>query len=228
MRGRVAQALALLALAACTQIDPAAPEARILAIGDSVLAWHGRAGAAVPDVVGRLTGMPVANLSVSGARISTTSPDIAGKGGDIRKQYRTGAWDWVILNGGANDLLAECGCRRCDRVLDSLVGAGGQGGDIRRLIDRIVSDGAKVVLLGYYDGNVLPNPFSGCGDAVDILNARLEQLALRNPAVAYVAADTVIDPADPAHWFIDRVHPSRLGSRLIGARIAATIKAAGG
>lgn len=231
MPGRLPHLLApavFVALAACTDTDSVTPNTRLLAVGDSVLAWNGFRDEAIPDVVGRLTGLSVANLSVAGARVSATSPAVVAKGGDIRQQYRSGPWEWVILNGGANDLLAECGCNGCGATLDSLVGPNGQGGDIPALVDRIVADSASIVILGYYNANVRPNPFSRCSEEVDELNRRLEALARRTPGAVYVGAEEVIDPANPAHWFVDRVHPSPLGSERIGAQIAAAMRAAGG
>ena len=182
----------------------------------------------MPDVVEELTGLPVANLSVAGARISASSPEVVAKGGDIRGQYVEGRWDWVILNGGANDLLGECGCRRCAANLDGLIAADAKRGDIPALVERIVSDGARVVLLGYYDANERPNPFRHCSDEVAVLNDRLARLARITPGAVYVDAGAVMDPGDPADWWADRVHPSRLGARKIGAEVAAAMRAAGG
>ncbi|MCB1342728.1 MAG: SGNH/GDSL hydrolase family protein [Pseudooceanicola sp.] len=211
-------------LSACSPEPPQPAAPRLLALGDSVLAWHGTAGASVPDVVGRLTGRAVDNRAVSGARLSATSPKVAAKGGDIRAQYPGGAWDWVILNGGANDLLAECGCRACDSTLDAMIGRDGRRGDIPALVDRIVADGAKVVVLGYYDANVKPNPFSRCSEEVDELDRRLEEMARVRKTVTFVDAAPAMNPRDPADWFVDRVHPSRQGAARIGERIAAAMQ----
>lgn len=232
-RARVIAALALVLLAACTARDTVPPTgARALAIGDSVLAWNGFGGNAIPDVVARATGIPFANLSASGARISHSSDQARAKGGDIAAQFPGGTWDWVLLNGGANDLLFECGCKRCEGGLNRLIAADGRAGEIPALVARIRATGARVMLLGYYDGNARPNFFSGCGEIVDRLNERLERLAQARGGVFYVSAGDVIDPGDPGHWAVDRVHPSRRGSALIGAHVAARIcavdRAAGG
>lgn len=221
-------ALALVA-AACTGRETAPlPETQALAIGDSVLAWNGFRGHAIPDVVARQTGLKFSNLSASGARISHTSQQALAKGGDISRQYVPGPWEWVLLNGGANDLLSECGCRRCEGGLNRLISSDGRRGEIPALVARIRSSGARVMLLGYYDGNVRPNFFSGCGPVVGRLNARLARLAQGRGGVFYASAKEVIDPADQTHWAIDRVHPSRRGSALIGALVAARICAADG
>ncbi|MFK7753262.1 MAG: SGNH/GDSL hydrolase family protein [Sedimentitalea sp.] len=200
--------------------------ADILVIGDSVLAWNGAAKASIGEVAARQTNQTVLNLSVPGARLSHRNPDAARDGHDIRAQYRPGAWGWVILNGGANDLLSECGCRQCRDNLNGLIAADGQSGDMVDLVRRVRADGARVIVLGYYDGNAKPNPFQRCQDETDVLNARLAQLAQRTPGVIYVDAGDVIDPDTPAHWFLDRVHPSRQGSARIGALVAAAMAAA--
>ena len=214
-------------LAACASPGKITPETSVVAIGDSVLAFYKAQGASVPDVVGRETGLSVANLAVSGARISYGGAGAVAEGYDIRAQWKPGPWDWVIMNGGANDLLSECGCSRCAANIAGLISRDGTGGAIPELVTGILGGNSRVILLGYYDGNVQPNVFSGCSDEIDILNARLERLAADTPGVYYVDAGDVIDPRDQSHWFIDRVHPSRLGARLLGQHIAATMRAAG-
>ncbi len=199
------------------------PKGGILAIGDSVLAWNRFRGRSIPDVVARETGMQVSNLSVSGARISHSSPQARAKGGDIREQYTPGEWDWVLLNGGANDLLFECGCRRCDATLDRMISADGAGGEIPKLVTQLRSTGAQIVLLGYYDANARANLFSRCSDTVDRLNQRVARLAERHGDVHFVSAAPAMDPANPRHWAVDRVHPSAIGADRIGQLIARKI-----
>lgn len=189
-------------------------------MGDSVLAWNKRAGGTIGDEVTRQTGMLHINRARPGARFTHRDPAKRSEGYDIRAQYSPGPWDWVILNGGANDLLGECGCRRCAENLNGMIGPKGQGGDIPALITQIAGDGARIILLGYYNSNTRANPFSRCSDEVAVLNARLAALAAARPGVFFVDARDVIDPANPRHWFVDRVHPSALGSRRIGAQVA--------
>ena len=210
--------LALWLVAGCSGAPATTP--RILAIGDSVLAFHKPLGGSVPDVVADRLGQPVANRAVSGARISNTlSPDPA-RQYDIRTQYTPGNWDWVIFNGGANDLLWECGCNRCDATLDGMISANGARGDIPALLSPIARSDTRVAVLGYYDGHALPNAFSGCEASIDRLNARLAAMAARNPNMIYVDAGVAMNRADPGLWFVDRVHPSRRGARAIGALLA--------
>jgi lysophospholipase L1-like esterase len=188
-----------------------------------VLAWHAGSGAAVPDIVARDTGRRVESRAKPGARVSASSPGRAEEGFDIRAQYTPGPWDWVMVNGGANDLMAECGCRRCAATLADMIAPDGQGGEIADLVDRITAAGARVLLLGYYAPNARANPFTRCADETRVLNARLAGLARTREAVHYVSAAKVIDPADPRHWFLDHIHPSRLGAERIGALMAGTI-----
>ena len=210
-------------LASCGVRDEPDANTRILMMGDSILAWFAGQDGSVGDEIERQTGLPVANRAAPGARLSHTLPGAAADGYDIRAQYVPGAWDWVVLNGGANDLLSECGCTSCDATLTTLIDARAQAGQFPDLIRKIRRDGARVILLGYYNASVVPNPFSLCGEVVDRLNARLERLAVQNAGVSYVTAERVIDPRNPAHYFLDQVHPSRLGARRIGDVVAQVI-----
>ena len=219
--------VASLLVSACVGTTAPQQDGRILVIGDSVLAIYSAGGAAISDVVADRLGVVARNAAVSGARFSSTSPQVAARGGDIRQQYVAGDWDWVLLNGGANDLLWECGCNHCSDNLDGMITPDGQGGDIPALVRNITGTGARVMLLGSYRGNARPNPFSVCTEEVGALNARLARLAAGTPGVFYVAAADVIDPANTGHWHCDRVHPSRLGSELIGEQVAQAMEAAG-
>lgn len=214
----------MLALGGCAKEPERAENAPVLIIGDSVLAWNKRSGGTIGDEVTRQTGLIHDNRARPGARLSHRDKVKAAEGFDIRAQYTPGTWDWVVVNGGANDLLGECGCRRCGANLTGMIGANGQGGDIPALVSRIRADGARVILLGYYNSNQRPNPFSRCSDEVSLLNARLAALARGQQGVEFVDARAAIDPANPRHWFIDRVHPSPLGSRRIGALVGAKLQ----
>ena len=193
------------------------PQTRGVAVGDSILAWNRSAGASVIDQIEQRTGLAFANLSVSGAQL----------GGTIPGQLPDGAFSWVVINGGANDLLRTCGCAGCEEVLDRLVSPDAQRGILPALARRATSQGARVVLLGYYDGNVTRNAFSGCQGELDELNRRMARIAASRRDVLFVDAGAVIDPADQSHWFIDHVHPSQKGSALIGDLIARAMAEAG-
>lgn len=186
-------------------------------IGDSILAWHKPVRASVGDALARETGLGVENRAQSGARVSSTLAK-----GDIRGQYSAGPWDWVVMNGGANDLLSKCGCGRCDGVMESLVGPEGRGGDLAALVARARGDGARVAILGYYHTSG-PNMFRRCKALIDVLNARLARLAARDPGVVFVPARDVIRPDDRSLYYIDGIHPSRRGAAAIGAHLAAAL-----
>jgi lysophospholipase L1-like esterase len=209
-------------LAGCAPA-PDARKADILVLGDSILAWHDLSKGSAADALAQATGRSVESRARSGARMTASSARVVAKGGDIRKQYRNGGFDWVVLNGGANDLLSECGCRRCAATFADLIDLNGQVGAIPMLVSRIRNDGARVVLLGYYKGPDRRTPFTGCRDEIDVLNDRLARLAARTEGVTYVSSRDVIDPENPKHFYIDQIHPSRLGARLIGQQLARAI-----
>ncbi|MEE4189044.1 MAG: SGNH/GDSL hydrolase family protein, partial [Roseobacter sp.] len=128
-------ALLVGALAGCTEAVPRDNTARILAMGDSMLAWHGGARAAVADNMEAILGEPVIDRSVIGARIFYHLPVSGALGMNISQQYRPGNWDWVVMNGGGNDLWFGCGCTRCDRKIARMISPDGQSGSVPELVN---------------------------------------------------------------------------------------------
>ena len=138
------------ALLVLTLAAPAMAEApRILVMGDSLLAWHSAAGKSVADRLEALTGAEVRDMSVGGARMIYNLPVTGALGLSIPRQYRKGDWDWVVINGGGNDLWFGCGCVKCDRKLGKLISADGRRGAIPKLVKRLRDGGARVLWLGY-------------------------------------------------------------------------------
>lgn len=186
---------------------------RILAMGDSVMAWNAWSGKDIPSVMGAALGAEITSVAVSGANFATRS----GKG-DIRSQYVAGDWDLVVVNGGANDFANGCGCGACFPYLDLLIDADLQG-LIPAFLGQLETD---ILWVGYY-ATGFTGPFSGCRDALVEMETRLSRLAEKMPNLRFVDAEDVIEPRNRAHFFYDRVHPSRLGSRLIGTYLAQQI-----
>ncbi|GGD09866.1 SGNH/GDSL hydrolase family protein [Aquisalinus flavus] len=231
--GIIVWCLAVLALSACAGFEERAeyelsakPEARILVIGDSVMWWNSDSGASVADGISESLGEPVVNLAVPGAAISHPDPAMAVEGLDIRAQYRDRDWQWVVVEGGANDLGDEGGARGCAAVLDELVSEDGRRGEIPELVRRIRSTGARVVAMGYYD---LPSSEASdgyCGKTLSTLTQRIKSMARHDPDVLFVAMADVVSPSNSSDYDPDGIHPSVRSSREIGGRIAAAIGAA--
>ena len=108
-------------LFACAESVSRNPNSRILAMGDSLLATNQLTGQSITDAVEKQIGVKVVDRSVMGARILYGLPISGSLGLNITKQYRPGEWDWVILNGGGNDLWLGCGCILCDRKMNRLI-----------------------------------------------------------------------------------------------------------
>lgn len=190
--------------------------ARVLTMGDSILAWNRGEGASVSDVIEKRLGVPVLDASVPGARMSASG--LRGAIGlSIPGQYRRGDWDAVVVNGGANDLRGECGCNRCDAVLDRLVRR-----DYPALLDRL--RGTRVFLVGYY-GSIRGGggSFGNCSDELAELGQRLARLAASRDGVTFVSVREAI-AGDPRYYDTDRVHPSPAGSRVIGTILAEALR----
>jgi lysophospholipase L1-like esterase len=216
--------LLMLALAACT--PTARPEdGAILAIGDSVMAWNGRAG--IPEVAAAALGRPVVDASQSLAHITHPLAVAAAIGFDIGRQIRPGPWDWVVLTGGGNDLRDACATPSAAATRDALIGPG-LDGEIPALIARLRATGARVGLVGYYDGAAAsPTGFTPCQPEFDIMNRRLAELAARDPGLVFLDAGDVIDPTDRSLYARDLVHPSPEGSAAIGRALAERMRAVG-
>lgn len=187
------------------------------------MAWNGTSG--IPEVVGVELGRPVVDASQSGARLRTDSSLAQALGFDIPEQYREGAWDWVILTAGGNDLRGNCQRPDTAALRDRQIGPG-LTGDLPTLIAGLRARGAKVAFLGYYD--LLPDEPAPCEPQFDIINTRMAQLAARDPGLVFLDAADVIDRTDPGLYARDRLHPSPRASALIGSALAREMRAAEG
>ena len=187
-------------------------EARIVVYGDSMMDWNRSAGASAPDVLAGLLGEQVENRALTGARISHPINPLF----DIRKQAKPGAWDVAIVNGGANDMLLECGCGPCARNLTRLISKDGQTGQIPDFLRRLRAEGSQVVYAGYHRPRNMNTPIRGCGDEVDVLETRLRKLARSEPGITFARLDEVFPAGDTSFYDVDRFHPSVKGSAALG------------
>lgn len=194
-------------------------------MGDSLLAAHAVTGRSVAGNLRRILGQNVLNRSVVGARMIYKLPISGGLGLSIPAQYRKGQYDWVVMNGGGNDLWMGCGCNRCDRKIDKLISGNGTKGEIPRLMARIHRTGAQVIYVGYLRSPEIVTPIESCKDEGDKLEARIAALASRVEGLHYVSLHDLVPPGDLSYFGLDRVHPSVKASREIAERVARVIKA---
>ena len=218
----------------CSESAALPGDARILAIGDSILAWSGDRCESIPDQAALLLGKRIVNAAVNGARVlggDSKRPAIPDQVVDAPNGT---PWDEVIIDGGGNDLNATCACGDCDRVLDSLVSADGSSGAVPNLVDRISATGARVLLVDYY---VLHDDawygFDRCGPALASLQSRYHALVDSRQAGAGVGpgavdfvdlGDVVTPEATPDAYAFDNVHPSDKGTAVLGALVADRIR----
>ncbi len=204
----------------CEEIAALANQPSILAIGDSVFAWRQQTCRTIPDIVALELDRRVEHAAVNGARVTGGDHPIVG-------QYRPGAWEWVLVDGGGNDLNNECECGvDCDPVLDELLNEEGTRGQLAGLVERILDDGARVLLYGYYEVPETANyGFDECIAEIDELRERQERLAARHDRVTFVdGRDVVTVEGTPEAYAFDDVHPSKEGARLVGELIAKRIE----
>lgn len=195
----------------------------ILLMGDSILVWNSYLDASVVDRLEQRFGDGVENNAAAGAML--TNPNALGSifGYDIRTQFDGKLFDWVVLNGGANDILAECGCGLCDAVLDDLSDVDGTHGAMPQLVNEIRDTGAQVVLAGYYMPPSGGSAEFGCLDDLAALNARYAALAARDVDVYFLDTAALIPQDDLTLFDGDLLHPSEAGSRRLADAIATII-----
>ena len=202
----------------------AADGPRILAMGDSLMAWHGVAGRSIPHTISDELGVPVVNRSIGGARILYGLPITGAMGMKITNQYVEGEWDWVVVNGGGNDLWLGCGCTACDRKIERMISKDGKKGAVPQLVQKLRKGGAQVVYLGYLRSPGVGSPIDSCRPAGDEFEARIKALAGLDRGVHFLSIADLVPHGDRSYHGIDMIHPSRKGSREIGKRVASVIR----
>ncbi len=212
--------LAFFALTACGEVVSRNDPSRILTMGDSLLAWHGASGHAVSDRLETYLGEPVTDRSVVGAWMIYGLPITGAMGLSIPQQYRPGGWDWVVLNGGGNDLWLGCGCSLCERRMNRLISPDGQGGEIPELVNRVRAGGSKVLFLGYLRSPGFGSPIEHCRNEGAIFDQRLASMAKDDPGIVFLSLADLVPSGDRSFHAADRIHPSRKGSAAIARRIA--------
>lgn len=193
----------------------------ILVIGDSVMAWNRSAEGDIGRVIEAELERQVVSRASPGARVRAGGFGTLG-GLSIPHQLSAGPWNWIVMNGGANDLGFSCGCSRCDAEIDLLISKDGTAGAIPVLITKARRQQAKVLWVGYYQ---TPNSrsFRGCRPGLVELERRIAEYALTKEGVFFIDSDDVFDPTDPRLFASDRTHPSTAGSAVIGRFVAQEI-----
>ena len=194
----------------------AASELAILAVGDSALAWNG--AQSIPrqlQAVLKERGVDalVVNASVSGATLSCGEDGLGTPDNCIPPQLQNGPWDYVLLSGGANDIM-ESGCTPADAFINASL----NGGKTVEFIEQIKGQGAHVLLYGYFDPATKESEFATCQPIRDLLD-RYKSLGDLDDSVTFIDAGDVVTPAQPS-FYADDVHPSPKGSAVIAAYIA--------
>lgn len=220
MRLHMLALCALLSLTACGLL-PQKPGGDILVIGDSVMAWNGFSDADVGHVIGDELNREVVNRAALGAQIDASGARSL-LGLNIPAQLSSGPWNWVVMNGGANDLGGSCEGGNRAAVIDGLMSADGTVGKISDLIARARAQGAQVLWMGYYQA---PNStsFKGCRPVLVELERRIAVHAAANQGVYFVDAEDAFDPSDATLFASDKTHPSAKGSAVLGRFLARTI-----
>lgn len=220
----VAVFMSFFLLLGCGEAVEKGGEARILMMGDSLLAWNQTSGSSVSHVLEDLTKQEIIDRSVVGARIFYPLPVSGALGLSIPAQYREGPWDWVILNGGGNDLWMSCGCSRCDALISRMISEDGTSGKLVEMAQDYMKRGAKVLFVGYLHSPGFSGGFENCADDGAAFEARVANFSKKNKGFFYVPLHDLVPHGDESFHDSDKVHPSRKGSAHIAARIAPVLQ----
>ncbi|MEP1587539.1 MAG: SGNH/GDSL hydrolase family protein [Tateyamaria sp.] len=216
--------LAMLAVVGCVESVPTNGTGRILMMGDSMFAVYGGSRQSVSDRLELRINEPVVDRSVVGAQFLYALPISGSLGLRIGSQYVSRKWDWVVVNGGGNDLWLACGCRRCDGQLNRMVSETGDQGTIVDVVNKARADGAKVLFVGYLRTPGVPSAIDHCAAHGNALEARLKRMAQRDAGVTYLSIADLVPNGDRSFHDADLIHPSPKGSDAIAARIANAIR----
>ena len=177
------------------------------------MAWNRIEGASVADGLQARLGEPVGDVSLPLAQV------IGGRGAlNIPAQLDGLRVDWVVLNGGANDLSGSCGCRGCGPVLDRLISADGRQGAIPALVADLRGRGTQVIWADYYTSPKYAG--TTCEAPYRVLETRLGRMAASDGGVTLVDMDDVLRSDDLSLFDSDRTHPSQRGAARIAGLIA--------
>lgn len=195
---------------------------RILVMGDSLLAAHAITSRAISDSIEKTLNEKVVDRSIVGARSIYNLPLTGALGFRIASQYAPGNWDWVVLNGGGNDVWLGCGCSNCTRKINKLISKSGQSGSIPKLVAKIRKSGARVVYVGYLRSPGTGSPIESCKDEGDELESRISTMSTLDKGIFFLSLQDLVPHGDRSFHAVDMIHPSLKASRVIG-RLAADI-----
>ena len=170
----------------CLDVDALPAGEQVQIIGDSVFDFNEDACEDISDYLSLSLGAQVEDRSVGGTWLDHPEDD------DIVTSYQAGPWPWVIVDGGGNDLLGECGCECTAEQVARLSDLSGTTGAMPALVEQIVADGAQVLLFGYY-APTASSEFGGCLDELELLSTGYAAIAARFPEVTFLDGRDLID-----------------------------------
>ena len=181
------------------------------------MAWNRGAGGSVADVLQALLKEPVGDVSLSLAQIAGGIGPL-----NIPAQLDGVTAEWVVVNGGANDLSINCDCSDCGAVLDRLISEDGRQGAIPSLVADLRRKGSRVIWADYYTSPRYAG--TTCEAPYRVLEDRLGRMADADAGVALIDMDDVFSPDDLSLFASDKTHPSKKGSARIAKLIASALQ----
>ena len=189
---------------------------RILAIGTSLMRWNALSGNSIAQVILKNVNAPVVDRSQVGSGMLFRQNAGQGAAVSIPEQYISKDWDWTIITGGGNDLLLGCGCMACHDTINELVSENARSGKIPDFLRTIRDNGSKILYIGYLRSPGLLTPIEHCKNEGDLFEARLAKFADREENIYFASMQNIVPYGDASYFSLDRIHPSRKTSKIIG------------
>ena len=189
---------------------------RILAIGDSLMRWNALSGNSIAQVISKNLNEPVVDRSQVGSVMLFKQNAGQGAAVSIPEQYIAKDWDWTVMTGGGNDLLLGCGCMACDDTINEMVSENARDGKIPDFLKTIRDNGSKILYIGYLRSPGLLTPIEHCKNEGDLFEARLAKFADSEENIYFASMQNLVPRGDASYFSLDRIHPSRKTSKMIG------------
>merc|ERR1719321_1232406 len=196
---------------------PVQTNGRYIAIGDSMMAANKRVGKSISEVMAKKLGISGEDNAQGGAAV------LQAKGGrpPIPDQYVATNWEYVIMNGGINDLGGKCG--NGDEgmaVVDQIVSADASSGAFVDIVNQAQGYGSQVVLVSYPFPVMPQKGYWRCEREVLELTRRYRLLAEGRDGVGMVDSSDYMIAGDAIFFADDGSHPSETGSEVVGLAVA--------
>ena len=180
-----------------------------------LMRWNALSGNSIAQVISKNLNEPVIDRSHVGS--VDAFQQNAGQGAAVStpEQYISKDWDWTVMTGGGNDLLLVVGVA-CHDTINEMVSENARDGKIPDFLKTVRDNGSKILYIGYLRSPGLLTPIGHCKNDGDLFEARLAKFADKEENIYFASMQNLVPRGDASYSSLDRIHPSRKTSKMIG------------